>query len=278
MKTVIAVIVILAVLGMMIPTVNVASPTPSNHVIVFSTYVNSSEELYVPVNSTGFSVYPDWHVYLYGAGNYTFAVNGTTIETGYSVNKYAFNYTWNVPGGTYIKATITFQGTVYTFSDIITGPLSNRVIESAQMSSSYTGQDQFLTVAPGVSGALVYPNWTVTMQSTQNVSYTVYVNGQQLMAGHMEGNKTINFNVTGSTVTVVIGLGSKVFKFPNEIISSVPISKYYGPKPEPLQYTFAQYEYGIIKAFVASLFAIIVALFTARKYLLEKEKREVVRI
>jgi hypothetical protein len=31
-------------------------------------------------------------------------------------------------------------------------------------------------------------------------------------------------------------------------------------------------------AFVASAFAIIIALFTARKYLLEKERREIIRI
>ncbi len=277
MKIIIPVIVAIAIMGMMIP-MSIASPTPSPHVTIYSTYGTNNEYLFVPVNSSGIQVYPDWHVYLYGSGSFIFSINGTTAVSGVSTGSFNFTYIWNIPAGTYANATLKFQGISYNISDIITGPLSNTTIQSVTVSTSYTGQAQFLTVASGVSGAIVYPNWTVTMQSTQNVSYTVYVNGQQLMAGHMEGNKTINFNVTGSTTTVIIGLGSKVFKFPNEIISSVPISKYYGPKPEPLQYTFAQYEYGIIKAFVASLFAIIVALFTARKYLLEKEKREVVRI
>ena len=88
----------------------------------------------------------------------------------------------------------------------------------------------------------------------------------------------MDFNVSGSSATVTIGLGNKIFKYSNEIIATVPIQKYYGPKPPPLQYTLSEYEYGIARAFVASAFAIIIALFTARKYLLEKERREVIRI
>ena len=88
----------------------------------------------------------------------------------------------------------------------------------------------------------------------------------------------MDFNVSGSSATVTIGLGNKIFKYSNEIIATVPIQKYYGPKPPPLQYTLSEYEYGIARAFVASAFAIIIALFTARKYLLEKERWEVIRI
>ena len=278
MKGIIPIIIAIIIMGIAVPTVNASSPAPSGHVLVYSTYTNSSENLYVPANSTGVSVYPDWHIYIFGTGNFTFTANGTVIETGYSVNEYMLNYSWTTPIGTHVKADLIFQGIIYVFLGIISGPLSNTIIDSVQMSSHYTGQDQYLTVAPGISSAVVYPNWTVTMQSTQNVAYNVYANGQLIMSGYVLGSKTINFTVSGSTVTVIIGLGSKIFKFPNEIISSVPISKYYGPKPEPLQFTFAQYEQGLIKAFVASLFAIIVALFTARKYLLEKEKREVIRI
>ena len=259
------------------PSVYAAAPV-SPHVMIYSTYDNSSEYLYVPVNSSGLQAYPDWHVFLYGSGKFDFLVNGSTVESGVSLGAFNFSYTWNLPGGSYANATLIFAGTAYSFNTVITGPLSNRVIESVSVSSSYSGQDQFLTVAPGTSGALMYPHWIVTMQSSQNVSYSLYVNGQELLSGYVYGSKTVDFNVSGSSASVTIGLGSQVYKFPREIIATVPIQKYYGPKPPALQYTLAEYEYGIARAFVASAFAIIIALFTARKYLLEKERREVIRI
>ena len=259
------------------PGVYAAAPV-SPHVMVYSTYDNSSEYLYVPVNSSGLQAYPDWHVFLYGSGKFDFLVNGSTVESGVSLGAFNFTYTWNLPGGSYANATLIFAGVTYSFRTIITGPLSNRIISSVSVSSSYSGQDQFLTVAPGTSGALMYPHWIVDMQSSQNVSYSLYVNGQELMSGYVYGSKTVDFNVSGSSASVTIGLGNQVYKFPNEIIATVPIQKYYGPKPPALQYTLAEYEYGIARAFVASAFAIIIALFTARKYLLEKERREVIRI
>jgi len=267
-----------ALLGLVFAPVVAASPAPSSHVIVYSTDGSGNELLYVPVNSSGITVYPDWHVYLYGSGSFDFSANGSTVESGVSLGAFNFSYTWNLPGGAFANATLVFAGTTYSFSTIITGPLSNRVIQSVTVSSSYPGQDQYLTVAPGVSGALMYPDWQVTMQSTQNVSYSIYLNGQELQSGYVYGSKTVDFNVSGTSATVTIGLGKQVYKFPNELIATIPIQKYYGPQPPALQYTLSQYEYGIARAFVASAFAIIIALFTSRKYLLEREKREVVRI
>jgi hypothetical protein len=261
----------------MVPVATAATPA-SPHVIVYSTFDNSSEYLYVPVNSSGLQAYPDWHVFLYGSGKFDFLVNGSTVESGVSLGAFNFTYVWNLPGGSYANATLAFSGVTYAFNTIITGPLSNRAISSVSVESTYSGQDQFLTVSPGTSGALMYPHWIVTMQSSQNVSYSLYVNGQELMSGYVYGSRTVDFNVSGSSATVTIGLGSQVYKFSNEIIATVPIQKYYGPKPPALQYTLAEYEYGIARAFVASAFAIIIALFTARKYLLEKERREVIRI
>ena len=267
-----------ALIGLIFVPVVDASPTPSGHVIIYSTYQDPNLYIYVPVNSSGVTVYPDWHVYLYGSGTFTFSVNGSVKESGDSLGVFNFTYVWNVPGGAPASALLVFQGISYTFADIITGPLSNKVIQSVSVSSSYPGQDQFLTVAPGTAGALMYPDWSVTMQSTQNESYSIYLNGQELLSGYVYGSKIVQFNISGSTATVTIGLGNSVYKFPNELVATIPIQKYYGPQPPSLQYTLSQYEYGIARAFVASAFAIIIALFTARKYLLERERREVIRI
>lgn len=275
---IIPVMVMVAIISLVMTPGVYASVPPSPHVIVYSTLNQSNQELYVPVNSSGIQVYPDWHIYLYGSGHFTFQINGSTVESGDSLGAFNFTYTWNLPVGSDANATLIFGGTTYTFNTLISGQLSNKAIESVSVSSSYTGQDQFLTVASGTSGALMYPHWIVSLKSTQNESYSIYVNGQSLLSGYVFGSKTVDFNVSGSSATVTIGLGNKIFKYSNEIIATVPIQKYYGPKPPPLQYTLSEYEYGIARAFVASAFAIIIALFTARKYLLEKERREVIRI
>ena len=254
------------------------SSSTSQHVSIYSTFSGKNEELYVPVNSSGILVYPDWHIWLYGSGSFTFSSNGTTIETGVSLGTFDFSYTFPGPSGSTANASLVFQGVTYAFSDTIIGPLSHHVIESVSVSSSYPGQDQFLTLSPGISGGLMYPHWVATLQSSENESYSILVNGQQIASGTVVGTKTVDFNVTGNVTSVSIGLGTHVYKYPDETIATVPIQKYYGPKPPTLQYTFAEYEYGIIKAFVASLFAILIALFTAKKYLIEKERREVLRI
>ena len=270
----IAVMLLIPALAIL-PTSSAQASQPSQHVLIYSTNGSSNEELYVPVNSTGLNVYPDWNIYLYGSGSFTFEVNGTVVETGVSLGSFNFSYVWNVPGGSNALASLIFGSTTYTFDDIITGPLSNRVIVNVQVSSSMPGQEQFLTVAPGTSGALMYPDWTVSMQSTANSSFTIYENSQEIISGSLYGSKTVNFNVSGSSVTVTVGIGSSVFKFPNELIASVPIQKYYGPKPAPLAYTVQEYEYGIARAFVASLFAILISILSVRKWVIEREKREV---
>ena len=253
----------------------IATGSTSQHVSIYSTFSGKNEELYVPVNSSGILVYPDWHIWLYGSGSFTFSSNGTTIETGVSLGTFDFSYTFPGPSGSTANASLVFQGVTYTFSDTIIGPLSHHVIESVSVSSSYPGQDQFLTLSPGISGGLMYPHWVATLQSSENESYSILVNGQQIAPGTVVGTKTVDFNVTGNVTSVSIGLGTHVYKYPDETIATVPIQKYYGPKPPTLQYTFAEYEYGIIKAFVASLFAVVIASFSVRKWVVEHEKREV---
>ena len=260
------------------PAVSSSNGSTSQHVSIYSTFSGKNEELYVPVNSSGILVYPDWHIWLYGSGSFTFSSNGTTIETGVSIGTFDFSYTFPGAARSTANASLVFQGVTYSFKDTIIGPLSHHVIESVSVSSSYPGQDQFLTLSPGISNGLMYPHWVATLQSSENESYSILVNGQQIASGTVVGTKIVDFNVTGNVTSVSIGLGTHVYKYPDEIISTVPIQKYYGPKPPTLQYTFAEYEFGIIKAFIASLFAVVIALFTGKKYLVEKERREVIRI
>ena len=121
----------------------------------------------------------------------------------------------------------------------------------------------------------MFPTWTVAFHSTQRLNYSIYVKGKLVESGSVIGNKNVSFNVSGSSVSVQVILGTKTYSYPNELISSVPIEKYYGPKPPAALYTLTQYEYGIARAFVASLFTVLVLLLSERKIIIEREKREV---
>lgn len=257
-----------------VPVASNISVQTSVHVVIYSTYSGSQYDIYVPVNSTGVAVYPVWHIQLYGKGSFSFIVNSTQVESGFSLGTFNLSYTFT---GKQAVATLDFDGK-YTFNDIITPELTDHNIQSVQVYSCYPGQAQYLTVQNGVSGALMYTHWVATMQSTQNVSYSIYVGGQSLASGYFVGTKDISFNVTGSAATVTIGIGKVVYRYPSEPISSVPVSKYYGPKPPALAYTASDLEYALARGFVAALFAVVIALLVVRKYALEKEKRSVVRI
>ncbi len=250
-------------------------PVVSPHVQVLSMIPGGSEVLSVPVNSSNLVTYPDWAIYLFGHGSFNFLINGISVENGRSLGSFNFSYTFTEPNGYEINASLIFGNTTYSFHDTLTGQLSNQDIESVSVSSSYPGQAQYLTVSPGTSGALMYPFWIISMESSQNVSFSIYLNGQEQISGHILGPRVVYLNISGSTASVTVGLGSKIFKFSNELIASVPIQKYYGPKAPPSQYTLTQYEDGIMKAFVASFFGLMISLLVVRKYVIEREKREV---
>ena len=91
---------------------NISSAQTSIHVVVYSTYGGSQYDIFVPVNSTGAAVYPIWHIQLYGQGAFTFSVNGTQVESGFSLGVYNLTYTFT---GGYANATLIFNGK-YTFN------------------------------------------------------------------------------------------------------------------------------------------------------------------
>lgn len=247
------------------------SPT-SQHVTVYSTDAGSNDILYIPVNSTGTQAYPDWHLFLYGSGSFNFIVNGSTVESGVSLGVFNFTYSWHTQNS-YANATLDFGSAVYSFHAILTGILTNQVISSVTISTSYPGQDQFLTAASGTSGALLYPHWMVTMQSTQNVTYTINVNGQTIFSGHMIGTHVIDFNVSGSTASVIIGLGTHVYSFLHEIVATVPIQKYYAPTPPPLVGTESDIIFAVGAGAIAVTIWMLIGAFTLRPFVMDRMKR-----
>ena len=250
---------------------------PSPHLAIYSEYSNSHEILSVPVNSSGLDIYPNWTIFLYGSGSYTLSMNGSILQTGYSHNS-QITYAFSVPGNTHIKATLRYQGINYTFNDTIIGPVSTHILQSVSLSTSCHNQNQYLTASPGQSGVLLYPHWNITMKSSLNSTYKIYLGGSLQYSGVFSGAKSKNLTIPGNTTSVTVQIGNHVYKYPNELIARVPIKKYYAPRPPPLVFTAAQYEEGLVKAFIASFFAILISFLGVRKWILEQRKREVMVI
>ena len=58
----------------------------SPHVQIYSSCRDGTRYLYVPLNSSGISVFPLWQIYLYGNGDFKLTVNNTVVESGVVVD------------------------------------------------------------------------------------------------------------------------------------------------------------------------------------------------
>ena len=242
-------------------------------ILIYSSIPGGSQYLYVPDNSSGIQAYPDWTITFLQSGSYRIVYNGSTLDSGNAVPGYSLNHVFH---SGQISIYILQDGSNYTFSDIsIVGQLSSTVTQYVSVVSSFSGQNQYLSVIPGQQGVLMYEDWNLSMYSSINASYSVQVNSQMQYQGFILGHRYIHLTFTSSPVSVIVTIGSQSFRFPDEIITTVPLEHYYGPKPPPLVYTIPEYEAGIEKAFAASVFAILISILSVRKYVIEKEKREV---
>ena len=242
-------------------------------ILIYSSIPGGSQYLYVPDNSSGIQAYPDWTITFLQSGSYRIVYNDSTLDSGNAVPGYSLNHVFH---SGQISIYILQDGSNYTFSDIsIVGQLSSTVTQYVSVVSSFSGQNQYLSVIPGQQGVLMYEDWNLSMYSSINASYSVQVNSQMQYQGFILGHRYIHLTFTSSPVSVIVTIGSQSFRFPDEIITTVPLEHYYGPKPPPLVYTIPEYEAGIEKAFAASVFAILISILSVRKYVIEKEKREV---
>jgi len=242
-------------------------------VIVTSHIPNEHEILYLPENTTGLDMYPIWDISILNSGAFAISVNGKVLTSGSG----PITVSENMSSYRNVNMTITSGGTNYVYSDIsIIGLPPQISIYSVSIVSNYPGQNQYLAVPQGKSGELTYPVWNINITSSNNVPYAIYENGVNIYHGTILGSRNFQLNITGNSTSVIVSLGGHIFNFKNELVAHEPVSQYYAPKPPALVYSVVQYELGIAKAFVASIFAIVISLFSVRKFLKEHRKREVV--
>lgn len=155
------------------------------------------------------------------------------------------------------------------------GANESTAVSTLSVYTTYPGQNQYLALPANASGVIIYPHWVVTLVSSQNQTFSIYVSGLEITQGASIGVHVVDFDVVGDVVNVSIGFGGVSYHYDHEFLSNVPLSSYYSSPPAPpvataLQVTFD--ELAIAFAFVLSLAG---AMFTARKTVIEKKKRQI---
>ena len=244
-----------------------AVPVPPS-IVITSHISGEGQELYLPENSSGIEMYPLWNISIYQAQSYSISVDGKVLYTGQG----PISLSENMSTYSSLDMNISVGKTTYSYHNIrIIGIPPKEAIYSVSISSVYPGQNQHLTVSPGQTGVLMYPDWTVHMLAANNVTYSIYVNGVEVSTASFVGSLNVPLKISGNTTSVIVQLGSHIYNFKNENIARVPLKKYYAPPTPPLIFDMYQYERGIAMAVLASFLSLFVSMINVRKYIREKE-------
>jgi hypothetical protein len=277
MKPFFLVIGIVALFIMIVPLSNAQALNNQSFFIVSGNGDNSAF-LSVPLNSSNVNVFTNWEIYFIQSGPYSMSYNGTVIKSGYADSGTVINQSFPANIGAVFNVSITFQGHNYHFNDIAQDSLSFINSQSVSVSTSYPGENQFLTASNGQEGVLLYPNWEITLRTDFKENYTITLNGGIVKSGEIDGITSIPLSVNGTTATVMVSLGGKVYTYRNEFIANIPLQKYYGPKGPQNTATFDDIIFGLLKGAIAvSVLGIIayVSLFPVIKA--RKNRKPIVR-
>ena len=140
----------------------------------------------------------------------------------------------------------------------------------------------YLFVPANSTGVLVYPVWHAVVTSSATAPYAIYVGGLEIASGSVLGTKTLTFNVTGPTITVLIGFAGVTYQYRDETVASVSVQQYYGSTPSPLVYTAQEFAQalltGQIQVYAVLLLAFFGSFFMARKIVILNAKSRAARI
>ncbi len=266
----------------LVPLASISSASPvapdavSAPVLGITTSMPHSNDIRdLPLNDSNIQEYPLWNITFYTSQHFSIEVGNKVMETG--TGPISINLNLSTYESKYINVNVTVGSIIYHFKNIkITGLPPEVGIQYASVISYMPGQNQYLYAFENHS-VQMYPDWEIYLFSSFYRSYSIFENGRLIESGNIVGSKTIYLNVTGPTVSVDVSIGPHLYKYPDESIASEPLDKLYQKTPPPLVYTVQQYEYGLLKAFVASLFAFLISVLSVKKYVTEHRKREVVR-
>lgn len=276
MKVAAALLVLIMASISLIPATSAQSIQYSHDVYAFSTQLGSKQSLFLEGNQSNMEMFRNWSIVIEGQGNYEVIENSTILAKGYSSSSMVIPEKFNE---SQVSVDVFLNGVKYSFDNItIINFLSSKAVISVSVSSYMPHQSQFLTVQPGQSHALMYQAWVAYFTTTENESYVITDNGQNVSSGHVQGSKSVYFNVSKGGASVIIKIGGKAFSYPQELIATVPLQQYYGHAAPKAQFTLSQYiDFGIHVLTDASI-GLLFAILTVGAWVISRKNRRVMQM
>lgn len=281
-KFIIIILISLALLGMVYSGVSIsqasspdivpASTAPvSPHIIITSHVKGENELLYLPQNGTALNMYPLWNISILTSQSFIISINAKQVSSGAG----PINIQENMSLYKTVDMNVTLGSTVYHYSDIsIIGIPPQIGFYQVSIDSSFPGQTEYLSVKPGYSGELTYPDWNISMFASSNTSYKIYENGLVVASGTVLGKQSYDLNITGNSTSVIVVLGTHIYDYKGELVAHVPISQYYKPKPPALVATALDVALSFARGIIIVFLSLISGMFLARKYIMIRKNNE----
>ena len=266
--TAIAILMIISVFPVHASSVNPDTVAPP---AVCVTSRIGHEILSLPENSSNLNMFYEWNITIFSSQAFTISVNGKQVRSGAG----PISISENMSKYTEVNVTIKIGTTSYSYSHISIIGVPPRVgIENVIVTTTYPGQDQTLAVKEGISGQLTYPLWRILLESSSNETYSIYENGLLVDSGHILGSKTVDLNVSGNTTSIIVGMGTHVFNFKDEMVAHEPVSQYYKAKPPALVATALDVALSFARGMIIVFLAFVSGLFLARPWVVARKENE----
>nr|BAF30826.1 hypothetical protein [Thermoplasma acidophilum] len=233
----------------LIPSIASASTGPAQPAFIILSHENNGMTLFLEPNQNGQVMFPEWNISILTNAFFKITLNNSTITQGTG----PYSETLNLSQYQKANFTITIGNTEYIENNVsIIGETDPSPIISAEITTTLSGQPT-LTAQPGQTGQILHQNATITMISTQQEPYKIYVNGNMISTGTAMGTSSINTTLPTGDTSIQVIIGSTILNFNNEIVTSLTLQKYYGPQPPPLVATLIEEIFSTVKGVLAAI-------------------------
>jgi hypothetical protein len=229
------------------------------------------EILSLPENSSGLNMFSSWNITIFSSQAFTITINGHKVSSGAG----PITVSENMSRYSEVNMTVRIGSTTYAYAGIsIIGVPPTVGITNVIVTTTYQSQKQILGVKEGVSNQLTYPTWSILLESSNNVAYSIYENGLLVNSGHVLGSKTVTLTVSGNNTSIVVGLGTHIFNYKNELVAHEPVSQYYKQKPPALVATALDVALSFARGIAIVFIAFVSSFFLARPAVIARKESE----
>lgn len=207
----------------------------------------------------GSFVLPDWTFWIYGNTTYKIYVDGAMVQEGYNVGTGTFH---DSLGAGIHNVTVIIGSTTYRYNNVsVIGSIATHPYQNVYIESWYPGVSQQLLVYANQTGIVTYAHMKVTMISSSNVPYKVYVDGQFYTSGNLTTTTyVVPLFENLTSVSIDVELGGHLYNFNNMPIARIPLQqKKTNPQAVPI-YTQLEQDIFSVKLLISSIMSFAVSI------------------